>query len=513
MERRYEEGDTLVKQRNFAWRLHHDEDSAALFWPVMAIFVCGAIIANAYSYILATSIPLPQSDAWRFIGGFLRKYIEGDLTFLDFFAQGRVGDTNQPLQKLILIFHTRFYDMDFSVEGVIGIVAAIFLYASLLLFAIRDRGGRKFGLAEAVLATFLALVVFSLNSTNIYSWGLVTLWFLPILLTVLFIGFVTEHDVARRWLVVAGALLGLLIDEVAFLGFCAALGGIAVARSGLRAGALRDTAVFAGLGLVLSKVFYWICGLAAGMDNSQALPMPLGDALSPLFRLDVIQAIYIPLANSVILPPNLKLMAGASSHGVSIVVASSLAIAHVWFWWTAFRDRRALEMAPLLTALAVAIQLLFYALVAGIVIQRVPQFGFDYLHQGRYVLFYQLNLVAICLLVYRQYTCHPSDPVLRVSPMIAVLLFMALQVVLSQFAWSHSKSVSRYVQAAAFTMGKLAQDPSTEIECASILTICRYPVQERQELMTMLKDRRYNLFSPRFQFGHRLYPDLESIPK
>src|SRR5688572_6277962 len=200
---------------------------AGLFWPVIGIAICAAVLANTYAYVMATTIPLPQADAWRFMSGFLRKYIEGNLSFLDFFAQGKAGDTNQPLQKLILIFHTRFFDMDFSVEGVIGLLVAVMLFASVLLLGIRD-SARGFGRAEAGLAAGLALVLFSLNSTNVYTWGLVTLWFLPVLLIVWFIGYAVTPGAKRSALLATGVLLGVLLDEVAFLGFFATLGAVVV---------------------------------------------------------------------------------------------------------------------------------------------------------------------------------------------------------------------------------------------------------------------------------------------
>jgi hypothetical protein len=262
---------------------------------------------------------------------------------------------------------------------------------------------------------------------------------------------------------------------------------------------------------MVSRIFYWLSGLAARADHSDALTTPVGVMVSKVASPELWKALVIPLSDSLVHKSNMQLLAHQAAPTVSMAVAGLLFVGHLWFWWRVLFDRRSLSAAPRLTALAVTVQLLFYALVAGVVIQRVPNFGFDYLHQGRYVLFYQLNLVALALLVYRQYRFAPQvgrkGIVARRAGVVLVVLAMAgLQFELNRLAWAYSHAVGGYVRQAAYQMGALAAHPEQEMACVPFLTVCRYPPEERRQLMSMLKSRRYNVFAPEFQLQHHLYP-------
>ncbi len=145
-------------------------------------------------------------------------------------------------------------------------------------------------------------------------------------------------------------------------------------------------------------------------------------------------------------------------------------------------------------------------------IQRVPVFGFDYLHQPRYVLFYQLNLAALALMVYRDFRFALAPRLRLASGTLAAALVLALfglQFQLSVLAWEHAKFLSIYVDGVSKTMGRLAADPTAEMECADIMTICEFPPEKRRELMELLARHQLNLFSPAFQAFHRLEPGPE----
>jgi hypothetical protein len=90
--------------------------AAMLVLGIVAI----AAMLNAWTFSYATSIPLVQSDAWIFLDTYVRKYLEGDFGWRDFFLQGHSSDTNLPLHKLVLLFHINHFSMDFKVEGLIG---------------------------------------------------------------------------------------------------------------------------------------------------------------------------------------------------------------------------------------------------------------------------------------------------------------------------------------------------------------------------------------------------------
>ena len=152
-----------------------------------------------------------------------------------------------------------------------------------------------------------------------------------------------------------------------------------------------------------------------------------------------------------------------------------------------------------------------------IVLQRVPEFGFDYLHQPRYTLFYQLHLAALAVLLYRNHETakaaaiaggKASEHKLRAALLAATVLLAALlQHRLSTLAWEQSKYLSTYLAGAARTMGEIARNPHREGACADILTVCQFPPAKRRELLDRLVRYRLNVFSPEFQAFHLLYPE------
>lgn len=66
-----------------------------------------------------------QSDAWYFLDVFLRKAIDNNLSFADFFIKRAGADHAQPLFKVVLLFEWRFFDLDFKIEALIGLAAAV----------------------------------------------------------------------------------------------------------------------------------------------------------------------------------------------------------------------------------------------------------------------------------------------------------------------------------------------------------------------------------------------------
>jgi hypothetical protein len=480
----------------------------------IGLLVALAVFVNAYSYTLITAIPLIQSDAWIFLDGFLGKFIREGFSFGQLFAQANAANVNLPLQKAILFFHTRYFGMDFRVEGLFGTASGIALVL-VLARAATARSIRTWSVPEAWLLAALALSLLSLNSTNLYSWPLAGLWFLPILVAAGYMWVAFAFPRAPVVLLVASFLLGVLVDEVAYPVFLATLGALALAPHWR---APRQFIILLGVGvtgIAASRLFYW--AMAAFGEAAMAVPTgtegapPLVNLLGP----GLWKAVIVPLSDSMIHLHNLEPLFGAAGPAVAMAIGVLLVLAHAWFWWRVFfglrRDPPA--TARVATLLAAAMMLLYYALVAGIVIQRVPLFGFEYLHHPRYVLFYQLNLAALALMIYRDFRYALPANLRMPSGALAVALVLALgglQFRLSVLAWEHAKYLSSYVDGVAETMGKLEANPTEQIECADIMTICQFPPEKRRELMELLTRQQLNLFSPAFQSFHRLEPGPKS---
>ncbi|MEO5962328.1 MAG: hypothetical protein ABIO75_08765 [Thermomonas sp.] len=477
------------------------------------LLVALAVVANAYSYTMITAIPLIQSDAWYFLNGFLGQFIREGFSFGQLFAQATPADTNLPLQKAILFFHTRYFGMDFRVEGLFGTASGIALVL-LLARAAAARSIRAWTAPEAWLLAALALSLLSLNSTNLYTWPLAGLWFLPILVAAGYMWLAFAFPKAAVTLLVASFFLGVLLDEVAYPVFLATLGALVLAPHWR---APRQLIILLGVGvagIAGSRLFYWATaafGDAAmtGATGAEGTP-PFADLLGP----GLWKAVILPLSDSVIHQANLEPLFGAAGPAAAMVIGVLLVLAHAWFWWRVMfglrRDPPA--AARVATLLAAAMMLLYYALVAGIVIQRVPVFGFEYLHQPRYVLFYQLNLAALALMIYRDVRFALPARLRVPYGALAVALALTLcglQFRLSVLAWEQAKYLSVYLEGVSKTMGRVAANPTAQIECADIMTICQFPPEKRRELMDLLIRHQLNLFSPAFQSFHRLRPMSE----
>src|SRR5207342_3336927 len=83
-----------------------------------------AIGANALLYACRNANPLIGADEWYFVGAIVRKAAEGTLSLGDLFAKRTAYDHSQPLHRLVLLFHYRVFDLDFSIEGIVGVLSA-----------------------------------------------------------------------------------------------------------------------------------------------------------------------------------------------------------------------------------------------------------------------------------------------------------------------------------------------------------------------------------------------------
>ncbi|MEN5207884.1 hypothetical protein ABE493_07160 [Stenotrophomonas terrae] len=491
----------------------------ALILRAFGILLVIAASANALLYSDAVATPLVQSDAWYFLETFLPRYLEGSLTFLDLFMQRGAGDHAQPLQKLVLLFHTKYFDLDFRVEGLIGVAIGIAWCWAISREMMRQPQADPLRNAFSWICVGLVFALgLSLNSSNIFTWPLATLGYIPLLLGTLYFSLVMGQllQKARPVLVlVATLLLGLCTDEIALvLVIAAALACVPLLTSSRRS---KLSTLAAGVtGLVLARIFLWWVAQHAG--TGAAVLLPSRGLAESLLTTEAFSGLLIPFSDSLV---HLQLLTSRfpDNTGTAALVCAAAVIAlQVFFWVTVIGAWRARAYDRTL-AMATFLMLVAYALTAGIILSRVPAFDWNYLHQPRYVMSYQINLVAIAVMFHYRLTrsTPPASTKACVLERSAILLLISgllgVQWHASVYNWKLPHYLIPYWQNTALAMQRLATDPrSPPTACTDIMTVCGYPEEERVKLISLLVDKQLNIFSSRFQIRNRLYPSLATVP-
>lgn len=479
---------------------------------VAALAVAAAALQTVNGLLFGwhAGIPLPVSDAWHFLDGFVAKAIAGELSIGDFFAQRSAGDHAQPFQRLVLLAHLRAADLDFRIEEMVGLAGAVVSAMLLTCLAWRSACSRPQRAQAAVAAASAWVVAFSANATELYTWSLVALGWWMVATAICFWWLSSRVDGPRGAVLLGllgAGLVGLAWDEVAIPVAVAAVAARAMLD---RRRGLADTLLFAAAsaaGIALAR-------LALVRFGGDAAADPTGGSLSRLLAIldhpDAWHAIAGPLADSVVHRSHLDAWAGNAADAWQLTIAMVVGVGHCAFWWRVLGARRLPIRSVAITA--VAMMLFFYACVAGVLLSRGVDFGPLYVHQPRYVLVYQLNLIALGLLLLAPPAVQAGQSrrsFATAGAAMALLAVVAVQYPLARAGWAHAAYLRDYVQRSALTMGQLAADPAglPPAGCSQILTICSAAPETRRKVMRMLAENRLNVFSPAFQARHGLYPD------
>lgn len=462
-------------------------------WLVLAV-----AFANVTAFVVSYSNPVISSDAWYFLDVFVRKALDGTLTLGDYFAR-RVGlDHAQPLRKLILLGEMKYFHLDFRVEAMCGVVAAL-LCLLMLRKIIRWVDGVAVASPVLLWSTAIA-VVFSLNSTGVWTWPLVCSAYTTYVLLFAFCMMLWRGlSTGAIGLVALSALvLDVAADDTAVLATVAAWIALGIVawrspqhrlRAGKCAMVLLACLVVGRIALAMLYHLPDYAGMKAGVRASKLAEAFVDGGWWKWW--------VIPLASSVAYFLPLRYLVGSSTLAVQIVIGVLLALAHLWFWW------RALRTGPVNAPAFVGILLMlfFYALLAGIIYGRIPTFGNDYLNQPRYVMFYGFNILALLLMCAGDLRTTATPVSLKaVVVSLACVAVIALQLPLSNKGWRAGPYGAAYHQKMARQIWYMADHGTLPPEkCLPLVSVCGYPAQKRQQLIEVLRANHLNVFSPEFQ--------------
>ncbi len=455
-----------------------------------------------------------QSDAWYFLDVFLRKAIDGHLSFTDFFVKRAGADHAQPLFKLVLLFEWHFFDLDFKVEALIGLAAAVgcgIVLHRLTWGGLAATGSSPF--VRPIAWMGMCLLLFTLNAdASVWTWSLVSLEYVA-LLTVLLYFVVAWHAIQNRrgimlWL--ASLAVCISCDDLGTIATVAvALTSVLVfvRNGGWRNRYLYKLLALLALALLLSRIFY---NFMPVVGTTKAGPLWSYSQLLPKRFAEegwwqwIVLPMTFPVFHESWLTP-------AQTHAWAVfrvVFAIPLVLAHVVFWRRAWRCE--IKCAAFA---AICLMLLFYGQLAGIIIGRVAAHGNEYLEQSRYMIRYAEMPIALLLM-----WAESARSALRkgrllphiVLPAIGCLILLAVQIPLSMHAWGLRPFLLAYQVNMANQIGELSLDPGRSVKCLPELPFCKYPPERRRDLTGLLRTHQLNVFSPRLQQRYPYLPKLTS---
>jgi hypothetical protein len=492
-------------------------------WGGLLITCAIAIVcANALVYAARQANPLIMSDEWAYLDGFVRKAAGSELTLSDFFAKRFALDHAQPLRRAVLYVHYRWFGLDYGIQALAGV---LFAFANLVLFwkiAAPDDDGQRRQAWFRLAFLALAAVYLSLNAGTIYTWPLLTLGFSShfFVLACLLSAWKANIDGTRRSaaiLFAAALAMDVVADDTGLLVSIALV--LATILWRWRRNAMRGAAMAPALwNMVLPvavayaahRAFHFVATQGAVAAYPLADQFSAGNILHSLHERmpGLLVGLHVPLVAAIAQKSKLAWMLGSGATVAEWVVFAAMALAHAWFWrraWSGPTGRAGY--------VAMVLMLYLYGALAGILVGRASLYGADYFWQPRYVFLYQWGVVALLLMAIDAVSRASADAartggVPRLATVACAIALLALQCCLATATWGGARYSSGFQRKLARQIGELAAHPErVPKKCAPALIVCRYPLEQRKELVRFLQENKLNVFSPDFQARYRLYPE------
>jgi hypothetical protein len=481
--------------------------AVALPWALAAL----ALASCAY-YVLRNATPHVIEDGWYFVEAWLVPWQDGTFGLADLWAK-RPANHAQPLAGLLFLANVHYFGLDFSAEAAFGLLLALGYALALIALARRAAPGRP-AVLRAWFAGAVFCTLFSLNVSDKLAWSLVGLFYLGHLLGLGLLAFVAARRRAPSPLALFGAALAVagLLDTSGVLWCLAAAAMLLLTRPegapvpGGRA--LRGALAIGAAVLAYKLLFAW---LAPPMDGDP--PPSLGLSLLGLWhrRAEGAWQVLLPFGAALAHPQRLQHVFGEGSYsGWVLLLGLPCLAAHAALWWLALRR-------PVGAGYAVAcgLALFAYATLAGIVLQRVPAFGFDYVLQSRYGVFYDLLWLAPLLGWYCRPAPWPAPPPAPARRAAVALLFVlpcAANPLWWQPAWFEQPWVRLWNDAIARDTWRLLRDPEqVPADCHVYVLPCRYDPATRRRVIEALRAGPYNVADPHYRTRHGLDAMLREV--
>lgn len=469
------------------------------------------LILSVIAFVLRATTPFVIADAWFYVYTLVRPWQDGHLAIADFFVKRGPSDHMQPLYRLVLLMHTAWFHMDFTVEALVGVVfaiACVYLWYRLTRYELSKTPGTT--IAAQLTGLGMVAVVFSVNARGVYDWPLVTLAFMGLFAASVLLAVIPALT-GRHGLPALASLAGLTLlvfivdDTYGILAVACAvllLALMKLRREIERDAWLRTTLVLVGVGVA----YVAICRALFPYVSSASPQQGFGPLVTLLKNhwLESWKLIVIPAGTVIATPQRIVQMLGASLWAVPrilVVLAVPVCVANVWFWASYLRRK-----PNTLTFAAAGLMLFFYFSLAAILVSRLPRFGFDYLHEGRYMQVYELQMVAVLMMSAQVLSERPGARVHKGVLVAAVLALATLAVSYGVVARHEVRYIRAYQKKIAAQIEQFGTNPRLPPrDClASYITPCSgWSQASRVAVFRTLERGPYNVFSPAFRNWHR----------
>lgn len=479
------------------------------------IFIIGLTALCCFNLIYFLSVaanPLIQSDAWYFLDVNIGKWITQGFNWSDLFVKRGIVDHAQPLNKFFLYLNYRFFNLDFTIESIIGLMGLLLIISFFLFRFLTILNSRKLSLDKIAAFTMAILVATSLNSTNLFSWSLVTFSFLP--LSIAFAcSWLSWHYLHNHNKFLCALLLSISVlaigDTASIILWAALAGTIFLVGLSLELKFKKSGAIM----LLLLGVFIATIFLIINWKFLFIKPNPASVKQSKLLLSDLnfyLETLRIVFSSSIIHGTHLTAF-GDASKIVSWIIAMPIFYFYLdHFFSLIFKRKPASEIDFIVTFILVYASISIVAIILG----RVPEFGVSYLNQPRYLVVYQL--LPFSLLI--KWAFSEDAPYrknyfsLSVISIVTCIFIFMIQFLVSVSAYRSVPWMWKWYVQQKVAINNYVMDPDVSPgNCTPhSVPICSMSTEKRNNLLKLLQVNRLNLFNPNFQNRYRLFIDQKS---
>ena len=467
---------------------------------MVAIVIGLVVYAVGVRHALETATPLLRADGWWFVEAWLMPWQDGTFTLADLWAK-RHGNHAQPITAALFLLNAEWFGLDFAIETLIGIGFAT-VYCALLLTMIWRTSGRRDARELAWAGCALVCILFSINSSEKLSWSLVALFYMGHILGLAMLVLVARESPLRKpqWLLLASFVMCVLLDTTGIL-WCLAAAGVLIVvrfeRTRLHWRARAASVLSIIVGIVLYQIGY---AIFAPPQAGPPSPSILEAMRAISGGIGVLWYGLMPPGAAMLHPNRIDVLLGKDDH-VGIVLALSAICLSAHLWLGAMLLRKRVD-----TGFAVAAGLAFFAYLTlvGMLLQRVPFFGFEYLLQPRYGVFFDLFWIAP-VLAWSSRPDRSESRMLRLGARAVLLIPIVIAVLLFGVARKEVPWVRGWNDWIARDTWALMRDPAQPpANCNPNLMLCGLPLEVRENVVRTLEAGPYNIASPRFRAEHGL---------